>query len=298
VPDTPSDGYGPPAGAGYSGEPRRPANPPPSYPAGPVFGRPPAGSPAAGSAPPRELEPPPPTLWRWWRDRRRKRGPTWRGRLVKLGILLIAAWLVLRACADKPNLLDVRPAPTGPVTSIPGGPTISSSATDPSDVPAEDLTSRARRAAQDASTYTLRGEVDLSATGPITVDLTLTSDGADGEITKDGSTLEVRRRGLTVSSRAPGAASWTEGDLAKLPNGDSIGLRPLLDGGHWITELIPTPESATASPKQEQQGGRTVIRIKLRGGRYLYVNATGTPYPVKLTQPDAQYPNLTFSGWR
>jgi hypothetical protein len=288
VPDTPSDGYGPPAGAGYPGAPR-PAGPPPNYPPGPVFGRPPE-QPAIT----------PPSWWEERRERRlRQRRPsTWRGTLVKLAILLVAVWLVLRSCDDKPNLLDVRPAPPpGPITSVPGGPVVSTSAADPSEVPAEELTQRARTAAMDAASYRLRGDVDLTSTGPITLDLTLAEDRTDGRVTKDGATIEVQRRGLAVQSRVPGGR-WVEGDIAELPNGDSIGLRPLLDAGHWITELIPTPEASTASPKTEQQGGRTVTRIRLRGGSHLYVSATGTPYPVKLTRPDAKYPNLTFDSWR
>ena len=296
--------------------PPGPAPGQPPYRPQPIFGktpRPPAAAaqPAPGypappiQAPPVQAPPPPdePRWYRAWKERRAarraQRRRIWRGRLIKLGILIVVGWLLLRSCGPhEPGLLDIRPAPSGPVTSIPGGPVIHTSAADPSDVPAEDLTKRVRAAALDATSYRLRGAVDLSATGPITVDLTLGSDSADGRITKDGSTLEVRRRGLTVSSRAPGAAIWTEGDIATLPNGDALGLRPLLDGGHWITELIPTPESSTASPKTEQQGGRTVTRIRLRGGEFLYVAATGTPYPVKLSQPDQQYPDLTFDGWR
>jgi hypothetical protein len=187
--------------------------------------------------------------------------------------------------------------PSGPpISTIPGGPVISTTAADPSDVPAEDRTAQARTAAHDASAYRLTGDVDLVSTGPITVDLRLSGDNADGRISQDGGTVEVQRRGLDYRSRVAGAGAWTDGDTARFPNGDTVSLPPLTDAGHWITELIPTPEAATMSPKPERQDGRQVTRIRLRGGTYLYVAATGTPYPVKLAQPDGQYPNLHFSA--
>jgi hypothetical protein len=212
-------------------------------------------------------------------------------------------WLLMRACGGShpglggPGLGSGTGG--GPITTIPGGPVIHTSGANPSDVPGEDLAGRARTAALAAHAYHLAGTVDLTATGPITVDLTLAEHTTTGHLTVGGATVEVRRTGLKIENRPAGAATWTESDTARLPNGDSISLPPLLDAEHWLIELIPTPEAATASAKPERltPTGPLVTRIRLRGGHYLYVAATGTPYPAKLSNPDGPNPNLTFDRW-
>jgi hypothetical protein len=283
-PPAPPPGYGPP---GY-GPPPQGYGPPGYGPPAPAYGQPPV---------PVYTAPPPGERPRRPRDRRRGR---FRRRLVALLVVIVAIWLALKSCSGPhgPGIGSLNDTPGGPVTSVPGGPVIHTNGPSAGDVPAEDLANRAKKAAQAAASYHLKGNADLSSTGPITVDLTLTGDQASGTIAANGHTIQVSRDKLTYRYRPAGSANWVAGDTADLPGSGPLNLRPLLDAGHWIVELIPTPEAATAAAVPEKLGDRMVTRIRLRGGEYLYVAATGTPYPVKLSNPDGPNPNLTFDGWR
>ncbi|WP_155060760.1 hypothetical protein [Streptomyces blattellae] len=182
-------------------------------------------------------------------------------------------------------------------------------------LPAEEIQSRTRAAAESATAVHLSGTVVTSGR-TYSLDMRLTSDGGSGEVTDEGTTFHLLRIGEQLFLKA-GAEFWhpehAEGDdsedtaaadkldgkYVKVPQGDPSYKRfsgftdkdVLLDG---VLNLHGTLET---DGHHEESGTRT---IRIAGddgsGGTLDVSLQGRPYPLRLVRAGSAG-TLRFTDW-
>ncbi len=214
-----------------------------------------------------------------------------RRQLLLAAAALAALWLLAQRCDGWTPQGGTLPTP-----SLKPAPTLAPDRTLPAAVPADDLVARARDAAANARSVHLSGTADLTAEGPVTVALTLTSRAATGTLTVGGRGYEVIRVGSQIWTRAPGGG-WVSGDQVDTGNG-RVSLFRLTDRGQWLATVVPSPEGATAAPEPQQLDGRMVRLTQLRDGSRLYIlDDPRRPYPVRLTGTPTHPAELTLADW-
>ncbi|MDL5203650.1 hypothetical protein [Streptomyces sp. ALI-76-A] len=184
-------------------------------------------------------------------------------------------------------------------------------------LPAEQIQSRTRTAAEAADAVRLSGNVVASGR-TYRLDMRLKADGASGSVTAEGATFQLLRVGEALFLKAD-ADFWTDADgkgdgsgsgtdaaadklgdkYVKVPQGDPsykkfsgfTDMDVLLDG-------LLTLHGTVATDGRHQQAGVRTIRITGDDGSggTLDVSLEGTPYPVRLVRAGGAG-TLTFSAW-
>jgi hypothetical protein len=184
-------------------------------------------------------------------------------------------------------------------------------------LPAEQIQSRTRTAAEAADAVRLAGNVVASGR-TYRLDMRLKADGASGSVTAEGATFQLLRVGEALFLKAD-ADFWTDADgkgdgsgsgtdaaadklgdkYVKVPQGDPsykkfsgfTDMDVLLDG-------LLTLHGTVATDGRHQQAGVRTIRITGDDGSggTLDVSLEGTPYPVRLVRAGGAG-TLTFSAW-
>ncbi|MGW0335165.1 hypothetical protein ACWD0J_25400 [Streptomyces sp. NPDC003011] len=182
-------------------------------------------------------------------------------------------------------------------------------------LPADQIQSRTRTAAESADAVRLSGNVVASGR-TYRLDMRLKADGASGSVTAEGATFQLLRVGEALFLKAD-AAFWTDADgkddgsgdtaaadklddkYVKVPQGDPsykkfsgfTDMDVLLDG-------LLTLHGTVATDGRHQQAGVRTIRITGDDGSggTLDVSLVGTPYPLRLVRAGGAG-TLTFSAW-
>lgn len=179
------------------------------------------------------------------------------------------------------------------------------------DQPAADLLAEARRAAVEAGSVQVMGEL-VEDGRRVTLDLAITAGrGGRGTITQGGQTVQVlssEDRLYLMADRA----FWTEvGGTASadrfadrwllLPaeGRDQFGRFGAFTDVESLVDQVFTPQGAIVNGGEEQVDGQSVIALRDSSqvdGSALLVAAEGEPYPVQLRGPRGSG-TVTFSGW-
>ncbi|GAB2856707.1 hypothetical protein GCM10027074_24620 [Streptomyces deserti] len=180
-------------------------------------------------------------------------------------------------------------------------------------LPADQIQSRTRAAAESAAAVRLHGTV-VSSGRTYTLDMRLKSDGATGTVTAKGATFQLLRIGEQLYLKAD-AEFWSDGDgqgkadaaaagkldgkYVKVPQGDPSYKKfsgfthkdVLLDG------LLTLHGTVETDGHHEQAGVRTIRITGDKGsGGTLDVSLQGKPYPLVLVRGGGAG-TLRFTAW-
>ncbi|MHC3473846.1 hypothetical protein ACYF6T_34835 [Streptomyces sp. 7R007] len=178
-------------------------------------------------------------------------------------------------------------------------------------LPADQIQSRTRKAAESAQAVRLSGTVVTSGR-TYTLDMRLKSDGGTGSVTSKGASFKLLRIGEQLFLKAD-AQFWTreggdgdtaagdklEGKYVKVPKGDPSYKKfsGFTDKDVLLDGLLTLHGSLSTDGHHEQSGTRT---IRITGddgsGGTLDVSLEGKPYPLRLARAGGAG-TLTFSAW-
>ncbi|MEU5093163.1 hypothetical protein [Streptomyces sp. NPDC020996] len=178
-------------------------------------------------------------------------------------------------------------------------------------LPADQIQSRTRKAAESADAVRLSGTVVTSGR-TYRIDMRLKSDGATGSVTSKGASFKLLRVGEQLFLKADAdfwshqdgggdgaAADKLDGKYVKVPEGDPSYQKfsGFTDKGVLLDGLL-TLHGKLAKDGHHQQAGVRTIRITGDDGSggTLDVSLQGTAYPLRLVRAGGAG-TLTFSAW-
>ncbi|WP_324787532.1 hypothetical protein [Streptomyces sp. H51] len=178
-------------------------------------------------------------------------------------------------------------------------------------LPADQIQSRTRKAAESADAVRLSGTVVTSGR-TYRIDMRLKSDGATGAVTSKGASFKLLRVGEHLYLKADAdfwshqdgdgevaAADKLEGKYVKVPEGDPSYKKfsGFTDKDVLLDGLLTLHGTLAKDGHHEQAGVRT---IRITGddgsGGTLDVSLQGTAYPLRLVRAGGAG-TLTFSAW-
>ncbi|MEU9172465.1 hypothetical protein AB0D34_32555 [Streptomyces sp. NPDC048420] len=180
-------------------------------------------------------------------------------------------------------------------------------------LPAEQIQSRTRAAAESADALRLSGNVVTSGR-TYRLDMRLNADGGSGSVTAEGATFQLLRIGEELYLKA-GADFWTQADgkgddsdaaadkldgmYVKVPSGDPAYKKfsGFTDKDVLLDGLLTLHGKLGTDGHHEQAGTRTIRITGDEGdGGTLDVSLEGQPYPLRLARAGGAG-TLTFSAW-
>ncbi|MFG2459216.1 hypothetical protein ACGFWE_19405 [Streptomyces sp. NPDC048523] len=184
-------------------------------------------------------------------------------------------------------------------------------------LPAEQIQSKTRAAAESADALRLSGNVVTSGR-TYRLDMRLSSAGGSGSVTAEGSTFQLLRIGEELYLKAD-AGFWTKADdkgddkgedtdaaagkldgkYVKVPSGDPAYKKfsGFTDKDVLLDGLLTLHGSLDTDGHHEQAGTRTIRITGDQGdGGTLDVSLEGQPYPLRLARAGGAG-TLTFSAW-
>lgn len=180
-------------------------------------------------------------------------------------------------------------------------------------LPAEQIQSKTRAAAESAAALRLSGNV-LASGRTYRLDMRLNSDGGSGSVTAEGTTFQLLRVGKKLYLKAD-AGFWTKADgkgddpdaaadkldgkYVKVPSGDPAYKKfsGFTDKDVLLDGLLTLHGSLETDGHHEQAGTRTIRITGDKGdGGTLDVSLEGQPYPLRLARAGGAG-TLTFSAW-
>lgn len=180
-------------------------------------------------------------------------------------------------------------------------------------LPAEQIQSKTRAAAESADALRLSGNVVTSGR-TYKLDMRLKSDGGSGSVTAEGATFHLLRIGEELYLKAD-AGFWTQADgkggesdaaadkldgkYVKVPSGDPAYKKfsGFTDKDVLLDGLLTLHGSLDTDGHHEQAGTRTIRITGDKGdGGTLDVSLEGQPYPLRLARAGGAG-TLTFSAW-
>jgi hypothetical protein len=180
-------------------------------------------------------------------------------------------------------------------------------------LPAEQIQSKTRAAAESADALRLSGNVVTSGR-TYKLDMRLNSDGGSGSVTAEGATFHLLRIGEELYLKAD-AGFWTQADgkggesdaaadkldgkYVKVPSGDPAYKKfsGFTDKDVLLDGLLTLHGSLDTDGHHEQAGTRTIRITGDKGdGGTLDVSLEGQPYPLRLARAGGAG-TLTFSAW-
>lgn len=180
-------------------------------------------------------------------------------------------------------------------------------------LPAEQIQSKTRAAAESAAALRLSGNVVASGR-TYRLDMRLNSDGGSGSVTAEGTTFQLLRVGKKLYLKAD-AGFWTKADgkgddpdaaadkldgkYVKVPSGDPAYKKfsGFTDKDVLLDGLLTLHGSLETDGHHEQAGTRTIRITGDKGdGGTLDVSLEGQPYPLRLARAGGAG-TLTFSAW-
>lgn len=183
-------------------------------------------------------------------------------------------------------------------------------------LPAEQIQTKTKAAAESADTVRLSGTVVTSGR-TYKLDMQLKADGGTGSVTAEGATFRLLRIGEKLFLKADAgfwnhqdgegddkgsdtaAADKLDGKFVKVPQGDPSYRKfsGFTDKDVLLSSLLTLHGDLATDGHHEQSGTRT---IRITGddgaGGTLDVSLEGKPYPLRLERAGGAG-TLTFSGW-
>ncbi len=162
-----------------------------------------------------------------------------------------------------------------------------------------------KKAAEGASSVTIRATSRQTGGGRLSLDLQLTRQGGKGKVTFLGTDFKLIRVGqalylkgsaslyeqLRVTKQIPNDA-WV-----KLPAQNS--LAALTDLAGETARIVSTSGTVTTGATKTVDG-QPALELKTEGKLYkgrLYIKTTGQPYPIKLEKQGRETAQITFTDW-